>query len=392
MIWLVFALLTGIAVFGILWPLSRPAPKPREDAADVAFYRAQMTEIDADLERGAIDADQAQAAKAQAGRRLLAAAPQEIAVTESPRVRKIAAAVALVAVPAVALGLYAKTGRPDLPDMPREARLNQPPEKMDLAAAVAKIEAHIAAHPEDGRAYEVVAPVFLRMGRFDDAAKAREQAIKLLGATPERYVRYAEALAYGSDGTVTPEAEAEIEKALALDPKYLEARYFLGLAAAQHDDAVRAKEIWTALIADLPENSQVRKAVQEKLAMLDAPLGASDKPLGESDKPLGASDAPVEGAVAEPAPSREAAAAVAAQPRDQQQATIRSMVARLATRLAAQGGGIDEWMRLIRAYKVLNEQDKSLAALADARKALKDDASAQQKLAGLAQELGLNTQ
>jgi cytochrome c-type biogenesis protein CcmH len=375
MIWLVFALLTGSAVLGILWPLSRPAPTPRDDPADVAFYRAQMVEIDADLERGAIDADQAQAAKAQAGRRLLAAATLETADAESPRSRKIAAVVALIAVPAVALGLYAKTGSPDLPDMPREARLAQPPEKMDIAVAVAKIEAHIAAHPEDGRAYEVVAPVYLRMGRFDDAIKAREQALKILGPTPERYVRYAEALAYGADGTVIPEAEAEIEKALALDPKYREARYFLGLAAAQHDDAAKAKEVWTALIADLPENSQVRKAVAEKLAMLDAPVA-------------GASDAPIAGAQ----PSRDAAAAVAALPSDQQQATIRSMVARLAARLDAQGGGVDEWMRLIRAYKVLNEQDKSQAALSDARKALKDDASAQQKLAALAQELELKAE
>jgi cytochrome c-type biogenesis protein CcmH len=260
--------------------------------------------------------------------------------------------------------------------MPREARLKQAPEKMDIAAAVAKIEAHIAEHPEDGRAYEVVAPVYLRMGRFDDAVRAREQALKLLGPTPERYVRYAEAIAYGADGTVTPEAEAEIEKALALDSKYREARYFLGLAAAQHDDAARARAIWTALIADLPEKSQVRKAVEEKLAMLDAPLG------GESDAPV----------TAQPTPAPDAVAAVAAMPRDQQQATIRSMVERLASRLDAQGGGLDEWMRLIRAYKVLNESAKSQAALMGARKALKDDADAQQKLAVLAKEMGLKTE
>ncbi len=237
---------------------------------------------------------------------------------------------------------------------------------MDIAAAVAKIEAHIAAHPDDGRAYEIVAPVYLRVGRFADAASAREKAIELLGATPERYVRYAEALAYASDGVVTPEAEAQIDKALALDPKDMEARYFKGLARAQHDDKEGAKQVWSAMVADLPEDSPVRKAVQERLAMLDAP---------------------VEGG---PASSSGEAAAVAAQAPEQQQKTIHAMVDRLAQRLASQGGGVEEWMRLIRAYKVLNEQDKSLAALGDARKALKDDASAQAKLGALAQELGLN--
>lgn len=365
MIWLVIVLLTGIAVLSILWPLSRPAPKPREDVADVAFYRAQMAEIDADLERGVIDRDQAQSAKAGAARRLIAAAPEEVAVTESPRARKIAAAVAIVVIPAVAFGLYTKIGHPDLPDAPLQARLDGAPAKMDIAAAVAKIEAHIAAHPDDGRAYEIVAPVYLRMGRFADAAHAREEAIKLLGATPERYVRYAEALAYASEGVVTPEAEAQIDKALALDPKYMEARYFKGLARAQHDDADGAKKIWSAMVADLPDESPVRKAVREKLAMLDAPAEGG------------------------PAPS-SAAAAVAAQAPEQQQKTIRDMVARLAQRMASQGGGVDEWMRLIRAYKVLNEQDRSQAALGDARKALKDDSAAQAKLGALAQELGLN--
>jgi cytochrome c-type biogenesis protein CcmH len=74
---------------------------------------------------------------------------------------------------------------------------------------------------------------------------------------------------------------------------------------------------------------------------------------------------------------------------DEQQKMIRSMVDRLAQRLNSQGGGADEWLRLIRAYKVLNESDKAEGALADARKALASDASGQGKLTELAQELGL---
>src|SRR5208283_5376155 len=179
-------------------PLSRPAPKPREDAADVAFYRSQIAEIAAELSRGMIDKDQAEAAKALAGRRLLAAAPEAVAVTDSSRARRNAALRPVFAVPAWALGLDTRIGHPDLPDLPRENRLTSEPTAMDIGAAVAKIEAHLAAHPDDGRAYEVVAPVYLRMGRFDDAVSAREKAIKLLGDTAERRVRYAEALAYAS--------------------------------------------------------------------------------------------------------------------------------------------------------------------------------------------------
>jgi cytochrome c-type biogenesis protein CcmH len=370
MIWFVLALLTGAAVLALLWPLSRPAPQPREDAADVAFYRAQIVEIDAEAARGMIDRDQAEAAKALAARRLLAAAPSEIAVGESTRTKRIAAVMAIVVIPALALGLYTRIGRPDLPDLPRATRFGNEVANMDIGAAVAKIEAHLAQHPEDGRAYELVAPVYLQTGRFDDAVHAREEAINILGDSAERRVRLAEALAYAADGVVTPEAEEQIRRALEIDPKHMEARYFLGLADAQRDDAEGARKIWSDMIAELPPNSPVVGAVKEKLALLDAPV---------EGVPSGAAAAP----------DSSAAAAVAAQPRDEQQKTIRAMVDRLARRLAAQGGGTEEWLRLIRAYKVLNEPDKAQTALADVQTALKGDAAALEQLGQLAQELGL---
>lgn len=375
MIWLFFALLTGVAVLSILWPLSRPASKRGEDAADVAFYRAQIAEIDAELSRGGIEKDQAESAKAQAARRLLSVAPEEVAVSDSARARKIAAALALVAAPAIALGLYARIGHPALPDQPLEARMSAPPAQQDFAAVVAKMEAHLAAHPEDGRALELMAPVYLRLGRYDEAVKARAQALKILGETPDRLVKYAEALSYANDGMVSPEAVDQLERALSLDPKNLQARYFLGLAAAQHEDKAKAREVWTALLADLPEGSRARIDVIEKLAMLDMPPGGGAPPQ----------QAAGQGA----APSPDAAAAVAAQPADEQQKTIHAMVDRLAQRLSSQGGGADEWMRLIRAYKVLNEPDSAKNAYDQARKAL-PDAESQQKLAALAKELGLN--
>jgi cytochrome c-type biogenesis protein CcmH len=68
---------------------------------------------------------------------------------------------------------------------------------------------------------------------------------------------------------------------------------------------------------------------------------------------------------------------------------IEGMVSRLATRLASNGGSVDEWSRLIRAYTVLHEGDKAKAALADAHKALASDANAVASLDALARDLGL---
>ena len=278
MIWIIFALLTGAAVFSALWPLSRPAPGPSEDAADVAFYRAQIAEIDAERQRGAIDADQAETASALAARRLLAAAPQEAAAPATPRNRRIAAALALALIPLVALGVYRQVGQPDQPDMPLRARLDSMPSRNDFAAAVAKMELHIAAHPDDTQALELMAPIRVRTGEFDKALRARETLLRVLGETPERLAGVAEATAAANNGTFSPQAVAQLEKALKLDPKLPEARYYLGAAAAQGGDIEKARTLWRALAADLPKDSPPRKSLEEQIAQLDAPQTQADAP------------------------------------------------------------------------------------------------------------------
>jgi cytochrome c-type biogenesis protein CcmH len=380
MIWIVFALLTGAAVFSALWPLSRPAPRESEDSADVAFYRAQIAEIEAERERGAIDADQAEAAQAQAARRLLAAAPQEAGAPGAPRNRKIASVLALILIPLVALGVYRQVGHPDEPDMPLEARLDSMPSRTDFAAAIAKMELHIAAHPDDARALELMAPIWERTGEFDKALRARENLLRLLGESPERLVKLAEAMAAANNGTFAPDAVAQLDKALKLDPKLPEARFYLGAAAAQSGDVEKARMVWRALAADLPEGSGPRKAVEDQISQLDAPAGQVDAPKDQSDAPRDRVDAP-KGPLAEQ---------VAQQPPQQQQQTIHAMVARLAARLAEKGGSVEEWSRLIRAYKVLNEEEKAKEALTGARKAYAQDAAALQSFDGEARDLGLD--
>ena len=91
----------------------------------------------------------------------------------------------------------------------------------------------------------------------------------------------------------------------------------------------------------------------------------------------------------EPAPAETSADAAPATVPDVQRPMIEGMVSRLATRLASNGGSVDEWSRLIRAYAVLHEGDKAKAALADARKALAPDSNAVASLDALAHDLGL---
>jgi cytochrome c-type biogenesis protein CcmH len=366
MLWVIFAVLTAIAVMGVLWPLAK-APRGRARAElDIALYKAQLAEIDRDESRALVTPEDAQAAKAQAARRLMAVA--ETAIEPSPatsltRVRLASVAV-LIFVPALALGLYTMIGRPELPDAPLATRLENPPSRTDFAAAIAKIEAHLAEHPEDGRGFEVLAPVYLRMGRPEEAARAARAALRLLGETPERLILYGEALVNAAHGSVTPEAKQSFEAALEKAPSAEKPRFFLGLAAEQAGDKAGAAEFWNKLIADAPADAPWVPVLRERIAALEG--------------------------VTEPR-TNELAAKIEAMPDADRMSAVRSMVDGLAARLAQNGQDLEGWLRLVRSYTVLHEPGKARSALNDAKRNLASDPSAIARIDALARELGLES-
>ena len=68
-----------------------------------------------------------------------------------------------------------RSARRTCPASRSRAACIQPPQDRSLEGLVAQVEAHLAKNPEDGRGWEVIAPVYLRLGRFEDAVKARQQ-------------------------------------------------------------------------------------------------------------------------------------------------------------------------------------------------------------------------
>jgi cytochrome c-type biogenesis protein CcmH len=71
-------------------------------------------------------------------------------------------------------------------------------------------------------------------------------------------------------------------------------------------------------------------------------------------------------------------------------AMIRGMVERLATRLKQNGDDVEGWLRLVRAYMVMGERDKAVAALTDARQAVANDTERLRQLNEGLKNLGLD--
>ncbi|MBS7539402.1 c-type cytochrome biogenesis protein CcmI [Ancylobacter lacus] len=396
-LWLIFAVMTGAAVLAVLWPLRTGAALAGADErqADLAVYRDQLDEIERDRSAGLIGAREGEAARTEIARRMLRAADEGrgTVATASDRRRRIAAVVALVGVPAIAGGLYVGLGSPDLPGQPLSARLSADPATADIAVLVRRVESHLEANPDDGRGYEVVAPIYYRVGRLEDAVRAWETAIRLLGPSAPRETGLGEAETALAGGVVTADAQKAFERALALDPTSVKANYYLGLGAAQDGRRQDAIDRWSRLVAGAPADAPwlpMVKAALDRLASTDAEAPAGQPPA--ATPPAGAPPAAA-GASAPPAPGPDAAdvANAAAMTPEQRAAMVRGMVERLATRLQANGDDLEGWLRLVRAWNVLGEPEKAKAAAGDARRAFTADPAATQRIDALTQELGLGS-
>ena len=142
--------------------------------------------------------------------------------------RRAVALAAIILLPLGVATIYLALGSPTLPDQPLGSRVAKVRENQSLESLVAQVETFLDDNPEDGRGWEVIAPVYLRLGRADDAVKARRNALRLNGETAERMTNLGEALVAAANGVVTADAKAAFDRAVALDPRDVKARYFLG--------------------------------------------------------------------------------------------------------------------------------------------------------------------
>ena len=349
MLWSVVALMTLAALGAVLWPLRRRTTvAATTDPNDVAVYRDQLAEIERDQVAERIGPTEADAARVEISRRLLAAADRLKGNgplgTAPERPRRFAAAAALVALPIGAIAFYLAIGSPGLPGEPLSTRIAAAHNDNSVQALFARVEAHLEQHPDDGRGWEVIAPIYMDLGRYDDAVKARENALRLLSATAEREAYLGEALTAAANGVVTADAKAAFDRAIERDRRDPTARFYQGLAAEQDGSSEDAKRIWSALLADAPEGAQWAGFVRAALARVDGSAPATAAP-GPAANSVG------------------------------DNAMIRSMVERLAARLRENGADPEGWVRLTRSYKVLGDRARMDAAIADARRALAGDAT-----------------
>jgi cytochrome c-type biogenesis protein CcmH len=382
LLWIAFALLTVTVLALVLAPLARPAPAPEAgaDAGARAVYRDQLAEIEGERAQGLIGAAEAEAAKIEVSRRLLASAPHADRGASGNAPRRIShanvALAAAVAVPLLTLGLYLAHGSPGMLSGAFASRTDAAGEDAELVRMVAVVEARLRKVPDDGKGWEVIAPVYLKVGRYADAAAAYANAARLQGESVKLLAGLAEASMLASDGLVTDEARTAYEKLLKLEPGRIEPRFWLAMAKEQDGRLKEALADYNALLNEAPPEAPYRASLVTRVTEVSARMSGTvaKAPTKES-----------------PSPSAADIEAAAKLTPEQRQQMIAGMVDGLAQRLKRDGKDLSGWLRLLNAYAVLGRHDEARAALAEARRNFYGNPRALSDLARLAATLGLGS-
>lgn len=391
--WIVAVAMAVAAVAALALPLFRNRVGGADPAEfDLEVYHDQIAELERDCERGVLTQAEMKAARTEIARRILAADARlkaqagDQSANDGGQARTMGVTVLAVAlavmVPLGALFLYLEVGQPGSPDMPLSTRtdLAAGSQNDGLNRMVAELERAAEADPGNADTWMNLGLAYKRMQRFGESAEALRKAFALRPATPMLNSEYGESLLLAAQGTVTPEARAAFEAVLAEEPDDIRARHYLALADYQAGRTQAALDRWAALIAISPADAPWIEVISEHLTQAAEDLGLDVADVMPDPLPPTAGG----GLTAE---QREEMQAMSPEERE---ATVRSMVEGLETRLAENPMDMEGWVRLIRTYNVMDDRDAAQAALDRALEVFAAAPFPKQRLASLGQELGLN--
>jgi cytochrome c-type biogenesis protein CcmH len=393
--WAIAAVLTAMVALVMVQALRRGGDSDGEHP-DLKVYRDQLAEVDRDLARGTLTEEEGQRLRVEVSRRLLEA-DRSLASQAAPTARGslIWAGVLVIAVLGGALWVYDRMGAPGYADLPLASRLaaadqalqSRPSQAETVAilpvtspvdpgaeftALMDKLRAAVVARPDDAMGLELLARNESSLGNYQAAYEAQTKLLTLLdqSASPDQHLFAAQILIAQAQGYVSPEAEAHLIDVLRRAPENGMARYLTGLMFAQNGRPDRAFELWQPLILEGPEDAPWVEAASADIETAAALAGI---PFEMPEIP---------------GPSAEDMAAAGDMTAEDQQAMIEGMVGQLEARLLAEGGSVEEWLRLINALQVLNQTERGTAALRAAEAALAADPAGLQSVRDAATAAG----
>lgn len=401
--WIITGVLTLAVAATLVLALARGKADARPAAAyDLDIYRDQLKDVDRDVARGVLASEDAARVRTEVSRRILSAdaALQDATSGAAGRASSVLAGGLVAVLIAGSFALYLRLGAPGYGDlalkdriaMSQELRADRPSQASaeaslsgappladvppDYVALVQQLRDAVAARPDDVQGHRLLSQAEARLGNFDAAHAAQAKLITLLGeaAVVKDFSDYADLLILAAGGYVSPEAEAVLERVLAMDPTDGAARYYFGLMLSQTGRPDTTLRLWDQLLREGPRDAAWIAPISAQIETIAMRAGVNYA-VPAVGTGRGPSAADIEAADdMSPAERLE---------------MIQGMVAGLSDRLATDGGPVEDWVQLISALGVLGQMDQAAAILANARDVFGDDPSAADMLARVADRIGL---
>jgi cytochrome c-type biogenesis protein CcmH len=281
--WVICALLLVIALAFVLptaLQRSEESVRKTEDArrqANIAVYRDQLSELEADLRNGIVSEEQYAQDREEIKRRLLedtaTVTSKEKATTTPAGARSTAYALGL-GLPALAIVLYSIVGNPKAitneaaPTFPTNAtQPAAPPERTQeqIEANVAKLAERLKSNPSDAQGWTMLARSYSSMEKFGEAAGAYAKATELTPKDADLWAEYAFASAMAAGRSLQGKPMELINRALKVDPENAKALQLAGSAAFEAKDYQKAVDYWQRVLKQVPPDSEVGRTIASRI-------------------------------------------------------------------------------------------------------------------------------
>ncbi|HLE61684.1 MAG TPA: c-type cytochrome biogenesis protein CcmI [Pyrinomonadaceae bacterium] len=278
--WLICGVFILIALAFVLPPLFQTETHAQPDEsgsreANITVYKDQLSELEADLRNGIIATQQYEQDRDEIQRRLLedlAASDIKQLPTKPLKDERVGAYALAIAIPVLAIGLYLKIGninaQPAQPAAPPPTSTSENSGGMSQAqieANVAALAKRLETNPSDLQGWTMLARSYSMLEKYDDSSKAYEKAVALKPRDVELISNYAFTLAMASGGRFAGRPLELIKQALEIDPENPTVLGLAGGAAFEQKYYKQAIEYWTKLLQNVPADSEMAQAVNEKL-------------------------------------------------------------------------------------------------------------------------------
>jgi len=277
--WVICTLMVVVALAFVLPPLlQRSDAKETEQQqreANVAIYRDQLSELEADLGNGIVSQQQFEQDRDEIERRLLEDTSVVSGATHSTKDTKgkrgMVYALAL-ALSLVATVFYLKVGNlkaisksaADAAN-PVSGTASSTPSSQQIEANVAALAKRLETNPSDGRGWSMLARSYTSMERYAEASSAYAKATALAPNDADLLAEYAFANAMANGRRLQGKSLELVNKALKVDPENLKALELAGSAAFQAKDYKQAIEYWQRLLKKVPPDSEVAESVNKRV-------------------------------------------------------------------------------------------------------------------------------